>query len=65
MRPISTLVDITNFITYDLGRPLHVYDADKLNGNLSMRLAKDGEICKTLDDKEHRLSSDMVVIADE
>ena len=45
LRPISALVDITNFITFDLGRPLHVYDADKLKGNLSMRLAKDGEKC--------------------
>ena len=51
LRPISALVDITNYITFDLGRPLHVYDADKLNGNLSMRLAKDGEKCKTLDEK--------------
>ena len=65
LRPISTLVDITNYITIDLGRPLHVYDADKLNGNLSMRLAEDGEKCITLDEEEYILSSDMVVIADE
>ena len=65
MRSISTLVDITNYITFDLGRPLHVYDADKLNGNLSMRLATDGEQCKTLAEKEYILSSDMVVIADD
>lgn len=65
MRPISALVDITNYITFDLGRPLHVYDADKLEGNLSMRLATDGEKCKTLDEKEYILSSDMVVIADD
>ncbi len=64
LRPISSLVDITNFITFDLGRPLHVYDADKLHGNLSMRLAKNGELCKTLDEKEYKLSSNMVVIAD-
>ena len=64
LRPISALVDITNFITFDLGRPLHVYDVEKLNGNLSMRLAKDGEMCKTLDEKEYKLSSNMVVIAD-
>ena len=37
LRPISALVDITNYITHDLGRPLHVYDADKLSGNLTMR----------------------------
>ena len=65
LRPISALVDITNYITFDLGRPLHVYDADKLEGNLSMRLATDGEKCKTLDEKEYILSSDMVVIADD
>ena len=65
LRPISSLVDITNFITFDLGRPIHVYDADKLIGNLSMRLAKDGEKCKTLDEKEYKLSTDMVVIADD
>ena len=34
LRPISALVDITNYVTFDLGRPLHVYDADKINGNL-------------------------------
>ena len=64
LRPISALVDITNYITYDLGRPLHVYDADKINGNLVMRKAKKGEKCKTLDDKEYELSDDMIVISD-
>ena len=57
LRPISTLVDITNYITIDLGRPLHVYDADKLNGNFSMRLAEDGEKCIMLDEEEYILSS--------
>jgi len=65
LRPISALVDITNYITFDLGRPLHVYDADKLEGNLSMRLAVNGEKCKTLDEKEYVLTNDMVVIADD
>ncbi len=65
LRPISALVDITNYVTFDLGRPLHVYDADKITGNLKMRLAKKGEKCKTLDEKEYTLESDMVVIADE
>ena len=65
LRPISALVDITNYVTFDLGRPLHVYDADKITGNLKMRLAKKGEKCKTLDEKEYSLESDMVVIADE
>ncbi len=64
LRPISALVDITNFITFDLGRPLHVYDADKLNGSLVMRKAQQNEKCKTLDEKEYSLSSEMVVISD-
>ncbi len=65
LKPISALVDITNFITYDLGRPLHVYDADKIKGNLTMRLAAKNEICKTLDEKEYNLSSEMVIIGDD
>ena len=65
LRPISSLVDITNFITFDLGRPLHVYDADKLSGNLVMRRAQQNEKCKTLDEKEYSLSNDMVVISDD
>ena len=64
LRPISALVDITNYITYDLGRPLHVYDADKLNGNLVMRKAKNNEKCQTLDEKEYILSDEMIVISD-
>ena len=64
LRPISALVDITNFITFDLGRPLHVYDADKLEGDLKMRLAKKDEKCLALDENEYKLSPDMVVIAD-
>jgi len=65
LRPISALVDITNYITHDLGRPLHAYDADKLSGNLTMRKAVIGEKCKTLDEKEYLLKEDMVVISDE
>jgi len=65
LRPISALVDITNYVTYDLGRPLHVYDADKLNGNLVMRKAKKNEKCQTLDEKEYVLSDEMIVISDD
>ena len=65
LRPISALVDITNFVTFDLGRPLHVYDADKLNGNMVMRKAQNNEKCKTLDEKEYSLFDDMVVISDD
>src|SRR5258708_29446034 len=42
LRPISALVDITNFVTFDLGRPLHVFDADKVKGDLTMRLPPPG-----------------------
>ncbi len=65
LRPISTLVDITNYVTFDLGRPLHVYDASKLSGNLVMRKSQNKEKCKTLDDKEYVLSDEMVVISDD
>ena len=65
LRPISTLVDITNFFTYDTNRPLHVFDADKLNGS-SIRLhdALGGEKFSALDDKEYVLSKGMTVISD-
>lgn len=65
LRPISALVDVTNLIAHDRGRPLHVFDADKLTGNLQARLAKDGETIKTLDGKSYTLNSTMTVIADE
>ena len=64
LRPISALVDITNYITYDLGRPLHVYDADKIEGNLKMRFAKKNETCLTLDEEKRECTSDMIVISD-
>ena len=64
LRPISSLVDITNYITYDLGRPLHVYDADKIKGNLKMRFAKEKETCLTLDEAQYECRTDMIVIAD-
>jgi phenylalanyl-tRNA synthetase beta chain len=65
LRPISILVDITNLATVDLGRPLHVFDADKLSGNIDVRYARDGEKLQALNDKEYALTSDMVVIADQ
>jgi phenylalanyl-tRNA synthetase beta chain len=64
LRPISALVDITNYVTYDLGRPLHVFDADKLAGDPTMRFARDGEEMLALDGKTYRLDPSMVVIAD-
>lgn len=65
LRPISALVDITNYISYDLCRPLHVFDADKINGNtLNVRLANEGEDFHALNDKPYKLSNFMTVIAD-
>jgi phenylalanyl-tRNA synthetase beta chain len=64
LRPISALVDITNFVTYDLGRPLHVFDAGKVKGDLTMRLARAGEEIPALDGETYKLDPEMVVIAD-
>jgi len=63
-KPISVLVDITNFISIDLGRPLHVYDRAKLNGTLVARKANDGEEVLALNGKTYTLDSSMTVIAD-
>ncbi|WP_142848880.1 phenylalanine--tRNA ligase subunit beta [Telmatospirillum sp. J64-1] len=65
LRPISVLVDITNFFTFDLARPLHVFDADKLKGDLHVRLSKAGETLEALNDKSYVLDDGMTVIADE
>ncbi len=65
LRPINALVDITNFMTFDRGRPLHVFDAKKVKGNLVIRHAKDGEQLVALDGKTYTLDPAMCVIADE
>ncbi len=65
LRPINALVDITNFITIDLGRPLHVFDADKIGKVLTMRTAKNNEKINALDKKEYQLDSSVTIIADE
>ncbi len=65
LRPINALVDITNYITYDRARPLHVYDADKLKGTLHARMGKKGEKFLALDNKEYEVDETMCVIADE
>ena len=64
LRPISALVDITNYVTFDLGRPLHVFDSDKIDGDLTMRFARDGEKIAALDGETYTLDSEMTVIAD-
>ncbi|MGH6664646.1 MAG: phenylalanine--tRNA ligase subunit beta, partial [Pseudolabrys sp.] len=65
LRPINALVDITNFITYDRGRPLHVFDAAKVHGNLTVRRARNGETLLALDGKTYTLDQAVCVIADE
>ncbi|HXQ50653.1 MAG TPA: phenylalanine--tRNA ligase subunit beta [Stellaceae bacterium] len=65
LRPISALVDITNFITFDLGRPLHVFDADKLAGDLAVRGARPGETLAALNGRGYVLDPEMTVIADD
>ena len=65
LRPINALVDVTNFITYDRGRPLHVFDAKKVKGALTVRRARAGEELLALDGKTYRLDDSVCVIADD
>ncbi|MCV2893743.1 phenylalanine--tRNA ligase subunit beta [Lentibacter sp. XHP0401] len=65
LRPISKLVDITNFFTYDRNRPLHVFDAGKVSGDLRVHRAKGGEAFVGLDEKTYTLGAGQVVISDE
>jgi phenylalanyl-tRNA synthetase beta chain len=64
LRPINALVDITNYITYDRARPLHVFDAAKVTGDLVVRRARAGETLLALDGKTYNLDDSMCVIAD-
>jgi phenylalanyl-tRNA synthetase beta chain len=64
-RPISALVDITNYLTFDLCRPLHVFDAEKLAGGLTVRLGRPGEMLAALDGRTYALDDQMTVIADD
>ena len=65
LRPINALVDITNYISYDRGRPLHVYDADKLSDTVCARLGKKGESFTALDGNDYKVDENMCVIADD
>jgi phenylalanyl-tRNA synthetase beta chain len=65
LRPINALVDITNYVTFDRARPLHVFDAAKVRGNLTVRRARDGEQVLALDGKTYVLDQTMCVIADD
>jgi len=63
-KPISAIVDITNYVMFDLNRPLHAYDVDKIDTRIVVRNSKKGESFKALDNKEYKLEDDMCVISD-
>ena len=63
-KPISAIVDITNYVMLDLNRPLHAYDADKIQKGIVVRNSKKGEKFKALDNKEYKLDEGMCVISD-
>jgi len=65
LRPISALVDITNFLTFDLNRPLHVFDAEKLKGGLDVRFARPGERLAALNGRVYELDPQITAIADD
>ena len=65
LRPISALVDITNFLTFDVNRPLHVFDAAKLAGDLTVRPARPGERLLALNGREYELDPEITAIADD
>ena len=64
LKPISAVVDITNYVMFDLNRPLHAYDADKINKEIIIRNAEEGETFEALDNKKYKLKKDMCVISD-
>src|SRR5881227_2287117 len=65
IRSINNIVDISNFVMLELGQPTHAFDADKLKGNINVRLARDGEKFFALDGKTYSLKSDNLVVADQ
>ncbi len=65
LRPISALVDITNFFTFDLNRPLHVFDAAKVRGDLRIHPAEGGERLTALDEAEYEIAEGMMLISDD
>tara|TARA_S200000501_G_scaffold309425_1_gene299308 strand:- start:18 stop:2420 length:2403 start_codon:yes stop_codon:yes gene_type:complete len=64
LKPISAVVDVTNYVMFDLNRPLHAYDADKINKEIIVRNSREGEIFEGLDNKKYKLKKDMCVISD-
>ncbi|WP_113447032.1 phenylalanine--tRNA ligase subunit beta [Rhizobium cremeum] len=65
LRPISALVDVTNYMTFDQGRPMHVFDADKVKGTLTVRRAQEGEEILALDTRTYKLNPSNVIISDD
>jgi phenylalanyl-tRNA synthetase beta chain len=65
LRPISALVDITNYITYDLCRPLHVFDVAKVHGDIHVRLAREGEDLPALNGSTYEATPEMTVVCDD
>ena len=64
LRPISALVDVTNYFTLDMGRPLHVFDADKVTGDIVVRLSRPGEAMDALDGRRYEFDAAMTLITD-
>ena len=64
LKPISAVVDITNYVMFDINRPLHAYNADKINKEIIVRNSKLGESFKALDNKNYKLQNNMCVISD-
>ncbi|MBI1327664.1 MAG: phenylalanine--tRNA ligase subunit beta [Alphaproteobacteria bacterium] len=64
-KPISALVDVTNYLSIDLCRPLHVFDADKLKGDINVRLSRGGEKLMALNDKEYTLGEGVIAVCDD
>jgi phenylalanyl-tRNA synthetase beta chain len=64
LKPISAVVDITNYVMFDLNRPLHAYDAEKINKEIIVRNSKEGEEFEALDNKKYKLKKGMCVISD-
>jgi len=65
LRPINNIVDVTNFVLHELGQPLHAFDAGKVSGGIVVRQAREGEVFGALDESEHVLKADDLVISDE
>ena len=64
LKPISAVVDITNYVMFDLNRPLHAYDADKIDREIIVRNSKENEIFEALDNKKYKPKKGMYVITD-